>query len=95
MARMTLQGLLKKAVSGVLAIFLDLRAHNNGAASEDGPSKSALRAVSAHVFPIRSARKTMESLFETSQAVSGLAERTFLNRSSGLVTEGVLGKYGV
>ena len=68
---------LKKAASGVLANFPDLRAHSNGPAYEDGPNESPLRAVSAHVMPVRFARKTMEALFETSQAVSGLAEQDF------------------
>ena len=41
-------GLLKKGASGVLASFPDLRAHKLG----------PLRAVNAHVLPVRSARKT-------------------------------------
>ena len=53
-------GLLKKAASGVLALFPDLRA----------PRLGPLRAVSAHVLPVRSARKNSY----------GLAGRTFLNR---------------
>jgi len=63
-------GLLKKAVSGVLASFLcsriihTFRALNKGGPLRDAPSNG------------------------------GLAERTFLNRPSGLVNGGMLGKYG-
>ena len=69
---------------------------NNWATFQDGTSKAAFSPFfRAHVVPIRSARKTRESLFETSHAISGLAERTFLNRPLGLVTKGKLEKYGV